>query len=33
MYIDGSVVEVVIDNQAAYTKRFYYPGSQAADHS
>lgn len=29
MYIDGSVAEVFINNRAAYTKRFYYSGSQA----
>jgi beta-fructofuranosidase len=28
MYIDGSVIEVFINRQAAYTKRFYYPGKR-----
>ncbi len=29
MYVDGSVAEVIVQNSAAYTKRFYYPGSVA----
>jgi len=29
MYIDGSVIEVLIDERVAYTKRFYYTGSSA----
>jgi beta-fructofuranosidase len=28
-YIDGSVIETLINNHVAYTKRFYYPGSSA----
>jgi beta-fructofuranosidase len=28
-YIDGSVIEAFVNNQAAYTKRFYYSGSSA----
>jgi beta-fructofuranosidase len=27
IYVDGSVAEVVVQNSAAYTKRFYYQGS------
>lgn len=27
IYIDGSVVEVLVNKQAAYTKRFYYAGN------
>jgi beta-fructofuranosidase len=27
LYIDGSVIEVFVNGQAAYTKRFYYPGN------
>lgn len=30
-YIDGSVIELMINRQAAYTKRFYYEGSQAPE--
>ena len=26
VYIDGSVIELLIDHQIAWTKRFYYPG-------
>jgi beta-fructofuranosidase len=29
IYVDGSVAEVILQNSAAYTKRFYYPGSVA----
>jgi beta-fructofuranosidase len=29
IYIDGSVAEVFVNGQIAYTKRFYYPGSEA----
>ncbi len=29
IYVDGSVAEVFLNRQAAYTKRFYYPGSAA----
>ena len=29
MYVDGSVAEIFLNRQAAYTKRFYYHGSQA----
>ena len=29
VYVDGSVAEVIVQNTAAYTKRFYYPGSVA----
>jgi beta-fructofuranosidase len=29
MYVDGSVAEVIVQNSAAYTKRFYYAGSVA----
>lgn len=29
MYIDGSVIELIVNRQAAYTKRFYYPGPHA----
>ncbi len=29
MYVDGSVIEVLINEQVAYTKRFYYSGSSA----
>jgi beta-fructofuranosidase len=28
IYIDGSVAEVFVNGQIAYTKRFYYPGSE-----
>jgi len=28
-YIDGSVVELIVERSAAYTKRFYYGGSSA----
>lgn len=31
MYVDGSVVEIVLQNTAAYTRRFYYAGSVAPD--
>jgi beta-fructofuranosidase len=29
MYVDGSVIETLINQQIAYTKRFYYSGSHA----
>jgi hypothetical protein len=29
IYIDGSVAEIIVNKAAAYTKRFYYKGSQA----
>jgi beta-fructofuranosidase len=29
IYIDGSVAEVFVNGQISYTKRFYYPGSEA----
>jgi len=29
--IDGSVIELFVNNQTTYTKRFYYPGSTAPD--
>lgn len=29
IYVDGSVAEVVVQNSATYTKRFYYPGAVA----
>ena len=31
IYVDGSVMEVFLNGQAGYTKRFYYPASQAPD--
>jgi beta-fructofuranosidase len=31
LYVDGSVIEVLINGEAAYTKRFYDPGSTAPD--
>ena len=30
-YIDGSVIELFVNNQAACTKRFYYPGPTAPE--
>ncbi len=30
-YIDGSVIELFVSNQATFTKRFYYPGSIAPE--
>ena len=30
-YIDGSVIELFANGQAAFTKRFYYPGSAAPE--
>jgi beta-fructofuranosidase len=30
-YIDGSVIEAFVNNQVAYTKRFYYPGGTPQD--
>jgi len=30
-YLDGSVAEIFVQRAAAYTKRFYYPGSVAPD--
>jgi beta-fructofuranosidase len=29
IYIDGSVAEVLVNKQISYTKRFYYPGTDA----
>jgi beta-fructofuranosidase len=29
IYIDGSVAEVFVNRQIAYTKRYYYPGGEA----
>lgn len=29
LYIDGSVVELIVNRSAAYTKRFYYAGNEA----
>ncbi len=29
IYIDGSVAEVFVNNQITYTRRFYYPGTDA----
>lgn len=29
MYVDGSVIELIVNRQAGYTKRFYYPGPHA----
>lgn len=31
MYVDGSVIEVILQGAAAYTKRFYYAGDVAPD--
>jgi beta-fructofuranosidase len=31
LYIDASVIEVFVNNQVAYTKRFYYTGSAPQD--
>jgi len=31
LYIDGSVIEVLVNGLAAYTKRFYYPGNSQRD--
>ena len=31
MYIDGSVIELFVNNQTTYTKRFYYPGQTAPE--
>jgi beta-fructofuranosidase len=31
MYVDGSVIELIVNGQAAYTKRFYYLGSHAPE--
>jgi beta-fructofuranosidase len=30
-YIDGSVIELFVNNQTSYTKRFYYPGQTAPE--
>jgi beta-fructofuranosidase len=30
-YIDGSVIELFVNNQTTYTKRFYYPGPTAPE--
>ena len=29
LYIDGSVIELFVNQQAGFTKRFYYPGPSA----
>ena len=29
IYVDGSVAEILLNRAAAYTKRFYYQGSEA----
>lgn len=31
MYVDGSVIELIVNEQAGYTKRFYYPGLHAPE--
>ncbi|HET9085893.1 MAG TPA: GH32 C-terminal domain-containing protein, partial [Acidobacteriaceae bacterium] len=31
MYVDGSVVELMVNQQAAYTKRFYYSGARSPE--
>ena len=31
LYVDGSVVELVVNRQQSYTKRFYYDGTYAPD--
>ena len=31
IYIDGSVIELFVNNQTTYTKRFYYPGQSAPE--
>jgi beta-fructofuranosidase len=31
LYIDGSVIELLVNNKVAYTKRFYYAGSSPQD--
>lgn len=31
LFLDGSVIELIADNQAAFTKRFYYPGQTAPE--
>lgn len=31
MYVDGSVIELMVNQQAAYTKRFYYPGPSSPE--
>jgi beta-fructofuranosidase len=31
IYADGSVIEVLINDRVAYTKRFYYPGSSSRE--
>ena len=30
-FIDGSVMELILNGEAAFTKRFYYPGNQAPE--
>lgn len=31
MYVDGSAIELIVNRQAGYTKRFYYPGHRAPE--
>ena len=31
LYVDGSVIELILNRQAGYTKRFYYPGPHAPE--
>jgi beta-fructofuranosidase len=31
MFMDGSVIELFVNNQTTYTKRFYYPGQTAPE--
>lgn len=31
MYVDGSVIELMVNEQVGYTKRFYYPGHHAPE--